>query len=109
MFIKENDVMNSEPAWLMNADEDHKTIVFERNNLIFVFNWGCESIPDYEINVKNTGDYEIVFCSDDKVFGGFENVSKDVTFPSEYKDGQVFMKIYNVSRTAVVYKLKIES
>ena len=108
-FIKENDIMNAEPAWLMNADEEHKTIVFERNNLMFVFNWGSESIPDYEINVKNTGDYEIVFSSDDKVFGGFENIDKKVVFPSEYRDGQVFMKIYNVSRTAVIYKLKIES
>ena len=108
-FIKENDIMNAEPAWLMNADEEHKTIVFERNNLMFVFNWGSESIPDYEINVKNTGDYEIVFSSDDKVFGGFENIDKKVVFPSEYRDGQVFMKIYNVSRTAVVYKLKIEN
>ena len=108
-FIKENDIMNAEPAWLMNADEEHKTIVFERNNLMFVFNWGSESIPDYEINVKNTGDYEIVFSSDDKDFGGFENIDKKVVFPSEYRDGQVFMKIYNVSRTAVVYKLKIEN
>ena len=108
-FIKENDVMNSEPAWLMNADEEHKTIVFERNNLIFVFNWGSESIPDYEINVKNTGDYEIIFSSDDKEFGGFENISKEVLFPSEVKEDQVFMKIYNVSRTAVIYKLKIEN
>ena len=108
-FIKENDIMNAEPAWLMNADEEHKTIVFERNNLMFVFNWGSESIPDYEINVKNTGDYEIIFSSDDKDFGGFENIDKKVVFPSEYRDGQVFMKIYNVSRTAVIYKLKIES
>ena len=108
-FIKENDIMNAEPAWLMNADEEHKTIVFERNNLIFVFNWGNESIPDYEINVKNTGDYEIIFSSDDKDFGGFENIDKKVVFPSEYRDGQVFMKIYNVSRTAVVYKLKTEN
>ena len=108
-FIKENNVMDSEPAWLMNADEEHKTIVFERNNLIFVFNWGSESIPDYEINVKNTGDYEIVFSSDDKEFGGFENIDKNVVFPSEARDGQVFMKIYNVSRTAVVYKLKTEN
>ena len=108
-FIKENDIMNAEPAWLMNADEEHKTIVFERNNLMFVFNWGSESIPDYEINVKNTGDYEIIFSSDDKDFGGFENVDKKVVFPSEYRDGQVFMNIYNVSRTAVIYKLKIES
>ena len=108
-FIKENDIMNAEPAWLMNADEEHKTIVFERNNLMFVFNWGSESIPDYEINVKNTGDYEIIFSSDDKVFGGFENIDKKVVFPSEDRDGQVFMKIYNVSRTAVVYKLKTEN
>ena len=108
-FIKENDIMNAEPAWLMNADEEHKTIVFERNNLMFVFNWGSESIPDYEINVKNTGDYEIIFSSDDKDFGGFENIDKKVVFPSEARDGQVFMKIYNVSRTAVVYKLKTEN
>ena len=105
-FIKENDIMNAEPAWLMNADEEHKTIVFERDNLMFVFNWGSESIPDYEINVKNTGDYEIIFSSDDKVFGGFENIDKKVVFPSEYRDGQVFMKIYNVSRTAVVYRVR---
>ena len=105
-FIKENDIMNAEPAWLMNADEEHKTIVFERNNLIFVFNWGSESIPDYEINVKNTGDYEIIFSSDDKDFGGFENIDKKVVFPSEAREGQVFMKIYNVSRTAVVYRVR---
>ena len=105
-FVKENDIMNAEPAWLMNADEEHKTIVFERNNLIFVFNWGSKSIPDYEINVKNTGDYEIVFSSDDKEFGGFENINKEVVFPSEARDEQVFMKIYNVSRTAVVYRVR---
>ena len=104
--IKKNDIMNAEPAWLMNADEEHKTIVFERNNLIFVFNWGNESTPDYEINVKNTGDYEIIFSSDDKDFGGFENIDKKVVFPSEAREGQVFMKIYNVSRTAVVYKVR---
>ena len=103
-FVKENDIMNSEPAWLMNADEENKTIVFERNNLIFVFNWGTMSIPDYEINVKNTGDYKIIFSTDDKCFGGFENIDKNIVFPSERRGDQVFMKIYNVSRTAVVYK-----
>lgn len=108
-FVKENGIMNAEPAWLMNADEEHKTIVFERNKLIFVFNWGGKSIPDYEINVKDTGDYEIVFSSDDSCFGGFENIDKDVAFPSEARDSQVFMKIYNVSRTAVVYKRKNEN
>lgn len=106
MFVKENDIMNSEPAWLMVADEENKTIVFERNNLMFVFNWGTKSISDYEINVKNTGDYEIIFSTDDRAFGGFENIDKDTIFPSEQRDNQVFMNIYNVSRTAVVYKVK---
>jgi 1,4-alpha-glucan branching enzyme len=106
MFVKENDIMNSEPAWLMNADEENKTIVFERNNLMFVFNWGAKSISDYEINVKSTGDYEIIFSTDDKMFGGFENIDKNTIFPSEQRDNQVFMKIYNVSRTAVVYKVR---
>ena len=108
-FIKENDIMNAEPAWLMNADEEHKTIVFERNNMIFVFNWGNESIADYEINVKNTGDYKIVFSSDDSRFGGFDNIDKSVIFPSEKRGDKVFMKIYNVSRTAVVYQLTINN
>ena len=106
MFVKENDIMNSEPAWLMDADEENKTIVFERNNLMFVFNWGTKSISDYEINVKNTGDYEIIFSTDDRAFGGFDNIDKDTIFPSEQRDNQVFMNIYNVSRTAVVYKVK---
>ena len=103
-FVKDNDIMNAEPAWMMNADEENKTIVFERNNIIFVFNWGTKSIPDYEINVRNTGDYRIIFSTDDKCFGGFENIDKNIVFPSERRGDQVFMKIYNVSRTAVVYK-----
>lgn len=102
-FVKDNDIMNAEPAWMMNADEENKTIVFERNNIIFVFNWGTKSIPDYEINVRDTGDYRIIFSTDDKYFGGFDNIDKSVIFPSERRDEQVFMKIYNVSRTATAY------
>ena len=102
-FVKDNDIMNAEPAWMMNADEENKTIVFERNNIIFVFNWGIKSIPDYEINVRDTGDYKIIFSTDDKYFGGFDNIDKSVIFPSEKRDEQVFMKIYNVSRTATAY------
>lgn len=102
-FVKDNDIMNAEPAWMMNADEENKTIVFERNNIIFVFNWGIKSIPDYEINVRDTGDYKIIFSTDDKYFGGFDNIDKSVIFPSERRDEQVFMKIYNVSRTATAY------
>ncbi|MCR5037125.1 MAG: alpha amylase C-terminal domain-containing protein [Bacteroidales bacterium] len=105
-FVKQTKVMQSAPAWLLNADEDNKTIVFERNNLIFVFNWGQKSLPGYIINVKQTGDYEIVFSTDEKRFGGFENIDKNAVFPSERNGDAVTMKIYNVARTATVYRVK---
>ena len=102
-FVKRSKVMQAAQAWLLNADEEHKTIVFERNNYIFVFNWGQQSIPDYTINVKKTGDYRIVFSTDEQCFGGYGNIDKNTVFPSEIIDNQIYMKIYNVSRTAVVY------
>ena len=105
-FVKKNKIMKSAPAWLLEADEDNKTIVFERNNMIFVFNWGQKSLPDYKIKVKSTGDYEIVFSTDEKCFGGFENIDKSAVFPSEREGDEVTMKIYNVARIATVYRVK---
>ena len=96
--------MSSGYAWLLNADEENKTIVFERNNLIFVFNFGQKSLPNYQINVKQSGDYRIVFSTDEKRFGGFENIDENAVFPSEMTDGSVTMKVYNVARTATVYR-----
>lgn len=105
-FVKDSNILSSEPAWLLKADEENKTIVFERNNLIFVFNWGSKSMADYMIEVKDTGDYQIVFSTDNKEFGGFENINVNTVFPTMKIDDKVLMKIYNVSRTAVVYKRK---
>ena len=105
-FVKKTKVMQSAPAWLLQADEDNKTIVFERNNMIFVFNWGQKSLPDYKINVKQTGDYEIIFSSDEKRFGGFENIDENAVFPSEKNGDDITMKIYNVARTCTVYQVK---
>ncbi|MBE6335623.1 MAG: 1,4-alpha-glucan-branching enzyme [Lentimicrobiaceae bacterium] len=105
-FVKDSNILSSEPAWLLKADEENKTIVFERNSLIFVFNWGSKSMADYMIEVKDTGDYQIVFSTDNKEFGGFENINVNTVFPTMKIDDKVLMKIYNVSRTAVVYKRK---
>jgi len=103
-FVKSHIVMNALPAWLLLADENNKTVVYERGNLIFVFNFGPHSIPDYEIPVRQTGDYQIIFTSDDWTFGGFNNLDTSIRFPSEQKDDRITMKIYNVSRVATVYQ-----
>ncbi|MBR4837546.1 MAG: alpha amylase C-terminal domain-containing protein [Bacteroidales bacterium] len=105
-FVKKTKVMQAAPAWLLDADEDNKTIVFERNNLIFVFNWGQKSLPDYKIHVRQTGDYKIVFSSDEKCFGGFENIDESAVFPSERNGDEITMKIYNVARTVAVYQVE---
>lgn len=96
--------MSSAQAWLLNADEENKTIVFERNNLIFVFNFGQKSLPDYKVNVKRTGDYSIVLSTDERRFGGFGNIDTNAVFPSEKIDENITMKVYNVARTATVYR-----
>ncbi len=103
-LVKQHVVMQALPAWLLNADEGNKTIVYERGNLIFVFNWGPHSIPDYEIPVKQTGDYQIILTTDEKAFGGFGNIDTNTVFPSEQKGDCVTMKVYNVSRVATVYQ-----
>ena len=103
-FMKETHVNQTQPGWLLKADEENKTVVYERGNLIFVFNWGTKSIPDYKIPVRETGDYRIIFTSDDKAFGGFGNIDASVKFPSEKKKDNITMKIYNVSRVATVYQ-----
>lgn len=102
-FVRQHGLLDKQPAWLLKADEEGKTIVFERGRLIFVFNWGTKSYPDYEIPVKDTGDYRIIFSTDDRLFGGFENIDTRTAFPSTRIGDNVAIKIYNVSRTACVY------
>jgi len=102
-FVKKHDVMEALPAWLLNADEENKTIVYERDGLIFVFNWGDKSLPDYKIPVKSTGDYHIILTTDIAEYGGFGNINTEMHYPSEKNGDSITMKIYNVSRTATVY------
>ena len=104
-FVKKNKIMTALPPWLLKTDNENKTLVFERNNLIFVFNWSSgKSIPNYEIPIKKTGDYKIVFSTDDVQFGGFNRIDSTIHYPSYRIEGQVFMKIYNISRAAFVLK-----
>lgn len=102
-FVKAHKVMDVQHAWLLNTDEENKTLVYERGGMVFVFNWGDKSLPDYKIPVKETGDYHIILTTDMPEYGGFGNINTDMRYPTVKKDGCVTMNIYNVSRTATVY------
>lgn len=106
-LMKTTHIMLSQPPWLLWADEQNKTLVFERNNFIFVFNWHPDNaLPDYEIPVKQTGDYEVILSTDDVSYGGFGRFDTSQAYPSYLKEDQTpAMKIYNVNRSAIILKV----
>ena len=92
-------------------DEMNKTIVYShRGDLLFVFNWHPQrSIPGYEVPVPAPGRYRTVLSSDAKRFGGYGRIDESVdafSFPRTHADGSVghYIKVYNLSRAALVLK-----
>ncbi len=61
-------------------------IVVERGDLVFVFNFHpVNSYTDYRVGCLNPGTYKVALSSDEDVFGGWKNVTKDsdVTFQAQ--------------------------
>jgi len=105
--MKENRVMTSMFAQQLNMDESNKTIVFERNNLIFVFNFHTNnSIPDYTFRVPRHGEYRIILNSDNLSFGGHGRIDESISYFtfSDNSGNDAFLMIYNTNRTALVLK-----
>ena len=75
-------------AWVSLKHEGDKVVAYERAGLVFVFNFHpTNSFSDYRIGVDVAGTYRIVLSTDEKRFGGFDNVdltSKFHTTPEEW-------------------------
>ncbi len=73
--------LDSPQAWVSLKNEVDKVVVFERAGLLFVFNFHpTNSFTDYRVGINVAGEYKIVLSSDDKQYGGFENVDVNVKF-----------------------------
>ncbi|MBR5454638.1 MAG: alpha amylase C-terminal domain-containing protein, partial [Rikenellaceae bacterium] len=107
---KDYDLLADGYPYRLQMDEGDKTIVFSHRNLVFVFNWHpTKSTNDYIIKVREPGKYKLIMSTDDVEFGGYgrmDHTSEHFTFPGE-AEGEHFMQVYNVCRTACVYE-KIE-
>lgn len=103
-------VLKSGYGYNLLNDNDNKTMVFEQAGLIYVFNWHpTASIMDYEMPVPMAGHYKIILNSDDPEFGGFDRIDPGVEYHSLTRvneDGSHyhFLRIYNVSRSALVFE-----
>ena len=85
--------------------EDQHVLAFERNGLLYVFNFDpVNSYTDYPIPVTKPVDYEIILASDDPCYGGFgrnhhDRVSSQVKGSKEHK-----VLLYLPARTALVLR-----
>ena len=102
--IKENKVLAADNAKQINMDSANKVIIFERNNLVFIFNFSIgNSIFGYKFWVPEKGTYSIILNSDKKEFGGFDRVDDSIDFPTDENQN---LSIYLTNRTALVMKKK---
>ncbi|RYR71322.1 hypothetical protein Ahy_A02g005593 isoform E [Arachis hypogaea] len=99
--------MTSKHQYISRKNEGDKIIVFEKGNLVFVFNFHwTNSYSDYRVGCSKAGKYKIVLDSDDPLFGGFNRLNHTAEyFASEgwYDDRPCSYLVYTPSRTGVVY------
>jgi 1,4-alpha-glucan branching enzyme len=98
--------LGSPPAWVSLKHEGDKVVVFERAGLLFVFNFhSTNSFADYRVGVDVAGEYKIVLSSDDKQYGGFENVdvnAKFVTTPLEWNGRKNWLHVRGFSQALIL-------
>ncbi|KAH9329540.1 hypothetical protein KI387_001648 [Taxus chinensis] len=97
----------SEHQYVSRKDEGDKVIVFERGDIVFVFNfhWN-KSYTDYRVGCLKPGKYKVVLDSDEKEFGGFGRIDHNATFYTAegwFDDRPHSFLVYSPCRTVVVY------
>ncbi len=106
-FIKKNDVLKKGKAKGLWLDQNRKFIVFEKGNLVYIFNLHpTNSYDDVFINCHliGGGKYKAVFSSDDEAFGGQERISKKHIYSAKTEEYGYGFRIYMPCRTAAVLK-----
>jgi 1,4-alpha-glucan branching enzyme len=72
------DILADGTAHLLLLNQRDHILAYERNGLIFVFNFDPQyAHNDYVIPVREGVDHEVLFTSDDGEFGGFDNIGHE--------------------------------
>lgn len=101
-LLKDFELLSAHPARQINMDETNKVIVFERNNLLFAFNFhNHNSIADYKFDSLGPGEYKIIFSTDNMDIGGFGRIDTSISHHTLENDQ---LSIYLPSRTAVIMR-----
>ncbi|MCX6247834.1 MAG: alpha-amylase family glycosyl hydrolase [Bacteroidetes bacterium] len=106
-LAKDHSLLNLEYGTLQFIDDWNKTIVFEKNELVFIFNFHVNhSIPDYDVPVTVPGDYRIIMNTDNPLYGGHGRIDEQIKFAAQYDEDEGIsrLKLYNTNRTALVLR-----
>ena len=102
-FIRDKNILVDPTSNQLNMDTMNQVIIFERGNHIFIFNFHYQnSIPNYRFKISKKIKYQVVLCSDDKAFGGFERVDKNVIYDSFGENGNQLLEVYVPNRMGLV-------
>jgi 1,4-alpha-glucan branching enzyme len=103
-LTKKFNLLAAPPAQLLHIDHDHKIIIAERANLIFVLNFSVgNSLFDYSLQVPGMETRQLVLDSDQSNTGGHGRVDASCDYPVA-ENGM--MKIYTPSRSGLVFAKK---
>ena len=104
-LISDNNILDATDTNKLHEDETNNVLVFQKGDLIFVFNFHPEnSIEDYQFYVPEGGKYKTIFSSDDEEYGGFLRVDKSYVYKTEKLDGVNKLRVFVPNRTAFVMK-----
>ncbi len=104
-LTKEADLFSMRMGDLRMKDSDKQVIVFYRKGLLFAFNFSpSRSYTDIRVPLPAIADYTVALCTDDSVYGGFDQV-QHITYPAQVDGkGNSAITLYLPARTAVVLK-----
>lgn len=102
--------LNTPQAYVSLKHEVDKIISFERNGLLFIFNFHpTESFTNYRIGVDKAGTYQVVLNTDREEFGGHNRIDENceyVTSGLEWNNRRNFVEVYIPSRVALILAVK---
>lgn len=104
--------MTSDHQYISQKDDGQRVIVFEKGDLVFVFNFHwSNSYSNYRVGCLKPGKYKVALETDDPLFGGFGRVDHNAeffTFEGNFNNRPRSFMVYAPSRTAAVYKLIVD-
>lgn len=106
-FAKAYKILSGDHGTQINMDEENKTIVFEKQGLIFIFNFHPDrSLPGYSFRLPEPGDYITILNTDHAEFGGQDRIDEQQKHITTYDPHTRthWLTIYNTNRTAQVFR-----